>query len=160
MPCIVRSATVKDIPTIVEFNAALARESESLELDTAQLSRGVSRLLAEPSRGVYFIAEDDGVIAGQVMLTYEWSDWRDGLFWWIQSVYVRPENRRKGVFATLFRHIQDAAEADADVCGLRLYVDEHNTRAQDTYRALGLDFGGYRVMQHDWRAPAVTGDDK
>ena len=155
----VRPGTRADIPTIVEFNAALAKESESLELDTSRLESGVSRLLADPSRGVYYMAEHEGRVVGQVMLTYEWSDWRDGLFWWIQSVYVRPGNRRQGVFAALFNHIKRAAHENPDVCGLRLYVEEHNKHAQQTYKALGLDLGGYRVMQHDWQAPATIGDD-
>lgn len=149
----VREARPGDAALIVGWNAALARESEGRELDRTRLEPGVAAVLADPAKGRYFIAERDGEPAGQTLLTWEWSDWRDGMFWWIQSVYVAEAHRRTGVFAALYAHIERAARQDPGVCGLRLYVEDHNTRAIETYLALGMRDAGYRLLEVDFRAP-------
>jgi GNAT superfamily N-acetyltransferase len=100
--------------------------------------------------GRYYIAEIDNVIVGQLLITYEWSDWRNGLFWWIQSVYVVAEHRRRGVFSRLYKTISDMAQEDGTVCGIRLYVEEENGRARDTYLSRGMSMTGYEVMEIDF----------
>lgn len=144
----IRAATLADSPTIVEFNAALAWESEQLYLDRDTLGAGVRDCLADANKGLYFLAVNStGEIVGQTMLTYEWSDWRNGWFWWIQSVYVRPDARRLGAFRALFEFIRSQAEADPTVIGLRLYHETHNVRAMDAYRQLGFEPTSYAVME-------------
>jgi ribosomal protein S18 acetylase RimI-like enzyme len=147
MPLVIRRATTNDSEVVVDFNGRLAEESEGKKLDSALLKAGVAQALADPHKGLYFLAEDAGVVVGQIMITTEWSDWRNGWFWWIQSVYVRPEARRRGVFRALFEHVSKAARQDPDVIGLRLYVDEDNHTAQETYRRLGLAETGYFVLE-------------
>jgi ribosomal protein S18 acetylase RimI-like enzyme len=156
----IRPATAADVDTIVAFNAAMALETEHKRLDPAVLTRGVRQAIADAQRCAYFVAEIDGRvwngapvpdrIVGQTMVTYEWSDWRDGWFWWIQSVYVHPEFRRRGVFRALYRHVRELARARPDVCGLRLYVEQHNARAHATYRRLGMVPSGHVVYEDDW----------
>jgi len=147
MSVTVRPAQVSDLDFIVDCNTRLARETEDKHLDPAKLRAGVASLLAKPDKGRYFIAELDGGPAGQIMFTSEWSDWRDGFFWWIQSVYVIAAARRHGVFTELFRHVERLARDDASVCGLRLYVEHDNQSAQRTYRRLGLDTTRYSIME-------------
>lgn len=146
----IRDAVAADADTIVAFNQALARESEGREIDGPTLTRGVARALADPTCGRYFMADEAGRPIGQTLITHEWSDWRCGWFWWIQSVYVIPERRRQGVFRGLYEHIAAAARRQGDVCGLRLYVEDHNTAGQATYAALGMVRTGYHVLEHDW----------
>lgn len=143
----IRDAVPDDRSTITTWNLALADETEEKGLDAAILDEGVQRVLDDPSLGRYFIAEIDGRAVGQLMLTYEWSDWRNGLFWWIQSVYVTPDARKSGVFTALYRHVESLARAEPAVCGLRLYVHDSNTRAVEVYRRLGMHDGHYRVME-------------
>ena len=126
--------------------------SISLDLDLwgknrATLAAGVTAALHDPHKGPYFLAERDGAAVGQMAVTFEWSDWRNGWFWWIQSVYVRPEARRQGVFRALFEHVQEAARADPGVIGLRLYVLAENRRAQETYLRCGMEETGYFVLE-------------
>jgi ribosomal protein S18 acetylase RimI-like enzyme len=147
MPWTVRPATPADADTIIEFNRLLAQESESKTLDLNLLGPGVRAGLADPHKGRYFVAEDAGASAGQMGITYEWSDWRNGWFWWIQSVYVRSEHRRRGVFRALFDYVQAAAKSDPTVIGLRLYVERDNAAAQKTYRSLGMVETGYFVLE-------------
>jgi ribosomal protein S18 acetylase RimI-like enzyme len=147
MPLSIRRAVEGDAAVIVEFNRLLAEESEGKTLDRAVLTAGVAAGLADPSKSVYFLAEEDGVAVGQIMYTTEWSDWRNGWFWWIQSVYVRPEARRQGVFRALFEHVQKAAKADGQVIGLRLYVERENHVAQETYQRMGMEPAGYLVFE-------------
>lgn len=153
----VRPAILADCEFIVDCNAAMARETEALELDRARLARGVQRLLAEPARGFYLVAEVDGRPAGCVLVTHEWSDWRDGDWWWLQSVYVVPEARRRGVFRALHEALLQRAEADPDVVGLRLYVERDNRTAQATYASLGLRETRY-LMREAAFARARVGD--
>jgi len=147
MSLAVRRANSKDSEVVVEFNRRLAEESEGKMLDAALLRAGVAQALADPQKAAYFLAEDLGLVVGQIMITTEWSDWRNGWFWWIQSVYVRPEARRRGVFRALFEHVSRTARQDGAVIGLRLYVDEHNHAAQETYRRLGMTETGYWVLE-------------
>jgi len=146
----IRKASLADARVIAEFNRRIAEETERLRLDPARVRRGVRALLKEPAKGTYFVAELDGVIAGQLLITQEWSDWRNGNFWWVQSVYVAREFRRRGVFRALFRHVFRLAKSRRDVCGLRLYMDAHNHRARRTYERLGLKHTDYQVFEQDF----------
>src|SRR4051812_46349658 len=148
---LIRDAVAGDLAAIVEFNACLARETESKDLDPAVLARGVSIALADPDRLRYWVAERGGRIVGQTAVTREWSDWRCGWIWWFQSVYVAESARGRGVFRALYGHVRDAGLAESDVIGLRLYVERENDRAQATYRALAMEPGGYHVYEELWR---------
>jgi GNAT superfamily N-acetyltransferase len=147
MPLTVRRGTAVDAPTIVEFNRRLAEESEGKTLDMKVLAAGVASVLADPHKGPYFLAEDNGEILGQMQVTYEFSDWRNGWFWWIQGVYVRPEARRRGVFRALYEHVADTAKNDPEVIGLRLYVESDNKLAHETYLRLGMEWTDYLLME-------------
>src|SRR3970040_1797624 len=127
MPSItIRPAAPADGPLIAKFNALMALETEHRTLDQKVLRLGVEAVLGDRSKGIYYVAEIGGTVIGQLMITYEWSDWRNGTFWWIQSVYVRSDSRRNGVFSLLHRHVESIARATPDVCGLRLYVERDN----------------------------------
>ncbi len=143
----IRDANTTDSATIAEYNSAMAVETEGHALDTTLIGPGVEGLFKDPANGRYWVAESDGQIVGQIMVTYEWSDWRNGRLWWIQSVYVHPEFRRKGVFSGLYRHVENLARNTDGVRGLRLYVENNNGNAQDTYLALGMHDAKYKVMQ-------------
>jgi GNAT superfamily N-acetyltransferase len=147
----IRSAQFDDWPTIADFNTRLAYETEGKRLDPDTIAQGVRTLLLQPQHGRYFVACIQDRIVGQIMHTREWSDWRNGEIWWLQSVYVLSEFRQRGVFRALFAHLQSLAQASSDVIGLRLYVEEHNTRAQEAYLTLGLKRAGYAVMEHVFR---------
>ena len=142
----IRLATPADAGALIEFNAAMALETEGKELLTDVIGAGVRSLLGNPAAGFYLLAEQDSVVAS-LMITKEWSDWRNGTFWWIQSVYVRPEFRRQGVYKNLYRHVQELAANDPKVCGFRLYVERENSRAQATYSALGMKQTHYLVFE-------------
>lgn len=131
----------------MEFNLRLAAETEDLKLDPAFVEPGVASLLADPAKGIYFVAHLKGTIIGQVMITYEWSDWRNGNIWWLQSVYVRQDFRQQGVFRKLFRHVENLARAREDVCGLRLYMHAENSRARQSYERLGMRHTAYEVFE-------------
>jgi GNAT superfamily N-acetyltransferase len=143
----VRDAEPTDWAVIAEFNQRLAEESEGKSLPWETLVSGVRTVLADAGRGRYFVAEVGGRIAGQTMITYEWSDWRNAWIWWIQSVYVHPDFRGHGVFSRLYRHIESARGAADDVCGLRLYVLQTNSRARAIYARLGMRPTGYEVLE-------------
>jgi GNAT superfamily N-acetyltransferase len=143
----VRQATTADQAVVMEFNRLLALESEGKTLDLAVLRAGVAAQLADPQKGLYFVADEDGAILGQLGLTFEWSDWRNGWMWWIQSVYVRSDARKRGVFRALFEHVRQAALHNGQVVGLRLYVDRENHGAQRTYERLGMEASGYFVLE-------------
>jgi ribosomal protein S18 acetylase RimI-like enzyme len=145
----VRFATLDDLEFLVRGNAQLARETEDLALDLDRLRDGVRAVFEDPARGFYLIAEIEGTRAGQMMITREWSDWRNGVFWWIQSVYTVPESRRRGVFHALYAQAEVLAQQHGSVCGLRLYVDGHNRAAQETYRRCGMQETAYRMFEVD-----------
>jgi GNAT superfamily N-acetyltransferase len=147
----IRKARLADAAVIADFNSRLAWETENLRLNSAVVGRGVLVLLKDAAKGTYFVAERGGVIVGQLLITYEWSDWRNGYFWWIQSVYVASEFRRDGVFLGLFRHVEKLARSRRHVCGLRLYVEKSNRRAHTTYERLGMKHTHYEIYETSFR---------
>jgi GNAT superfamily N-acetyltransferase len=146
----VRHAEPDDAAVIAGNNRATARETEGWDLDPATARQGVEALLDNPSRGFFLLAEVGGQVVGQCMVTYEWSDWRNGDFWWIQSVYVREEFRRLGIFASLYRAIEAEAKDRPDVVGIRLYVDRENRTAQEAYRGVGMQEARYLLFEVDF----------
>jgi GNAT superfamily N-acetyltransferase len=147
----VRTATSKDATTIAEYQVLMARETEGLELDPPTVARGVQAMFDDADKGTYYVAEEAGRLVGCLLITPEWSDWRNGWFWWIQSVYVVPEARRGGVFQALYRHVLGLARRSPDLRGLRLYVDKRNAAARKVYEALGMDGDHYRL--YEWIKP-------
>lgn len=148
----VRRAGPADAEIVAAFNAAMACETEHLELDTARVCAGVLAVLNDETKGLYFVATHQGRVVGQAMITYEWSDWRNATFWWIQSVYVHLEYRGQGVFRRLFAHIQEASRATG-ACGLRLYVEQNNQTARRTYERLGMRRTPYEMYQVEYAPP-------
>jgi len=149
----VRKALEKDAGTIVQFNCAMALETEGKTLDSDVVMRGVRSLFQNPQYGFYLVAEVEESIAGQLMVTYEWSDWRNGLFWWIQSVYILRESRRQGVFKALYEFVLTECK-NSNGCGIRLYVDSHNVKAKKTYKSLGMRLAHYDMMEVDFTLTA------
>ncbi len=147
MSVIIRNAQWTDATVIEEFNRLLALETEQKRLDPAVLAVGVAAALKDADKGRYFVAEDGGAVVGQIMHTREWSDWRNGWIWWIQSVYVRQEWRRRGVFRALYQHVHQAARSDPSVIGIRLYMEKDNETARKTYLSLGMKEPGYVVLE-------------
>ena len=146
----IRRALPADAGFIVASNAAMARESEGRGLAVDALGLGVGAVLGDDALGFYVVAEVDGRLAGQLMVTFEWSDWRNGMFWWIQSVYVRPEFRRRGVYRALHGYVSEAARAAGNVCGLRLYVEMDNAAAQAVYRDMGMSRTRYYMYESEF----------
>jgi ribosomal protein S18 acetylase RimI-like enzyme len=146
----IRRAGVSDIEVVARFNEAMAWETEHLRLDRDRLRAGVAGLLGESDRGFYLLAEADGLVAGQLMITYEWSDWRNGVFWWIQSVYVDVGYRKLGIFKELYRRVETLAQEAGNVCGIRLYVERENVRAQGVYERLGMKKTAYEMLEMDY----------
>lgn len=144
---LVRLAEEKDVQTLAQFNVALAWETEHKKLDLPVVTRGVRTLLKNPNHGFYTVAETAGEVAACVMVTYEWSDWRCGLIWWIQSVYVKPEFRRQKVFSGLFEFLKEKASQDSNVCGFRVYVEGANHSAQKTYSQMGMEQTTYKLYE-------------
>ncbi|MCI0451652.1 MAG: GNAT family N-acetyltransferase [Candidatus Latescibacteria bacterium] len=147
---IVRDADPRDTADIVDFNRRLALESEEKLLDPEVVTAGVRRGFSHPELCRYLVAEIDGRVVGTTMITVELTDWRDGVLWWLQSVYVAPEFRGAGVFRALYRHIAERAHANKDVRGLRLYVHHTNQRAMRVYEAMGMAKADYEFYEHDW----------
>lgn len=146
MSTTIRPATPADIDHLVKWNAAMAFETEHKRLDEAVLRAGTEAVFADPRRGTYLVAELDGIPAGSLLITYEWSDWRNGDFWWVQSVYVAEEARRRGVFRALYEAVKERAR-EAGAVGTRLYVETENTRAQSTYASLGMERCDYAMLE-------------
>ena len=142
----IRAAALTDLPELAAWNAAMAWETEHKRLDPATLERGIRGVFEQPQRGFYLVAERDGAAVGSLLVTYEWSDWRDGDFWWIQSVYVQPDARRGGVFRALYEAVAQRASA-AGAVGVRLYVETENRRAQATYEGLGMQRCHYAMYE-------------
>ena len=143
----IRDALPSDIETIAEFNSLLATETEGSGLSAGVAAAGAAAIIDDPSKGRYWIAEHEGRAVGQILVTYEWSDWRNGMLWWIQSVYVRSDFRRKGVCSALYRHVESLASRHPDVCGIRLYVERDNMPAQKAYSSVGMSMTEYLVME-------------
>ncbi len=147
-PFTIRKATARDAATLVAFNKAIARETEHRELRHDVISAGVAALFDNPALGFYLVAEHRDDVVGSLMVTTEWSDWRNGVFWWVQSVYVTSHLRRQGVYRRLYQHAQSLADAEPNVCGFRLYVERDNSVAQQTYGALGMKPTPYLIYEH------------
>lgn len=147
---VMRPARADDVERLADFQCSLAAETEDKRLDPETVRKGLVVLLEEPSRGRYFVAERDGVVVGSIMITLEWSDWRDGWFWWIQSVYTAQEARRSGVYSAMHAHVMGLAKADPKVTGVRLYVETDNLAAQRTYEALGMRRSSYVIYEDDF----------
>lgn len=152
----IRKASREDAEFLVRGNAQMALETEGISLDLDRLRDGVHGVFDQPSRGFYLVAESGGARVGQLMITYEWSDWRNGVFWWVQSVYVVPGMRKQGVFAALYRHVQESARAAGDVCGIRLYVENHNERAMSAYERAGMKRTVYQMFEEDFVIPRAN----
>lgn len=154
----IRLGEVRDIETLVDFNQSMARETEAKELDADVLRAGVDNLLKSDEQGFYVVAEtsltSSSEVVGSLMVTYEWSDWRNGNFWWIQSVYIKPEFRRRGIYRRLYEFVKELAE-DRNVCGFRLYVEKENRIAQQTYERLGMSESHYVMYEELMDASAV-----
>jgi len=147
----IRQAVPNDADTLVGFNLRLAWETEEKRLDPAVLAAGVRSVLQNSALGFYLVAEIDGTVAGSLMVTTEWSDWRNGVFWWIQSVYVVPERRRRGVFRALYEAVRERAKGASQVCGLRLYVERDNVAAQAAYTRLCMRETRYRLFEEEFQ---------
>jgi ribosomal protein S18 acetylase RimI-like enzyme len=150
MNLIIRKASDNDIDTIVTFNYLIAKETEAKLLDKNIVKLGVNSVITDPSKAQYWVVESNNEIIGLLMVTYEWSDWRNGDMWWISSVYVTENFRRRGVFSALYKHIEHMAKENPGCCGIRLYIEKHNERAQKTYLSLGMNDAGYDVMEVDF----------
>jgi ribosomal protein S18 acetylase RimI-like enzyme len=142
-----RDAVPADRDTIADFQMAMADETEGVALDREVLGRGVAAVFADPTHGRYFVAESDGTVVASLLITYEWSDWRNGTIWWIQSVYVRPDFRGRRVYTGLYDFLRARATDDPLIRGIRLYVDRRNTGAQEVYKKLGMDGEHYQVFE-------------
>lgn len=144
---IIRKATKDDRHDLVAFNQAMALETEGKQLDEAVLTKGVSAVFDDLTKGFYVVAEESGTIIGGLMVTTEWSDWRNGWFWWIQSVFIRPEGRGRGIYRMLYQFVKDRAAENGNVCGFRLYVENENTNAQAVYEKLGMEKTYYLMYE-------------
>lgn len=144
---IVRQANISDKNTIAEFQVLMAHETENIQLDQKIVMAGVSAVFNDPSKGKYYIAEEDEMVVASVLTTYEWSDWRNGTIIWLQSVYVLPEFRKKGIFKALYNYIQNQSLSDNNIKGIRLYVEKKNIPAQAVYEKLGMDAEHYQLYE-------------
>jgi GNAT superfamily N-acetyltransferase len=144
---VIRIASAGDAPALIEFNQAMALETEGRQLDADVLSAGVAAVFEDEQKGFYVVAEDAGRIIGGLMVTYEWSDWRSAWFWWIQSVYIRPEGRGKRIYSRLYDFVKERAAAAGNVCGFRLYVETENTHAQMVYESVGMEASHYLMYE-------------
>ena len=143
----IRKAESSDAASLVDFNQKMALETEGKRLDEAVLTLGVSAVFSDPNKGFYVVAEDSGSIVGGLLVTFEWSDWRNKWFWWIQSVYIVPEARGKSIYSRLYEFVKAEAAAQDDVCGFRLYVERENDHAQKVYEKLGMKNSVYFMYE-------------
>jgi len=142
----IRKAIPSDAPLIIDFQKKMAMETEKIKLAPGTVTQGVKGIFQNQERGQYYVAEEYGKVVASLLITYEWSDWRNCNVWWFQSVFVTPEYRRKGIFRKMYSHIKKLAE-EQDIAGLRLYVDTKNATAQKTYEALGMSSGHYSFYE-------------
>ncbi|HEY0652389.1 MAG TPA: GNAT family N-acetyltransferase [Chryseosolibacter sp.] len=143
----IRPSRLEEVSVLVNFQQRLALETENVQLDFATVEQGIRAMFADPTKGMYFIAEVDGEVAGCHSITYEWSDWRNGMVWWLQSVYISEKFRKHGVFKAMFENLKRLIGNDPKLAGLRLYVDKSNLRAQHVYQAMGMNGEHYRVFE-------------
>ena len=144
---IIRQATINDAAAIADFNIKMAKETEGMDLIPEVITAGVRNMIENRQMGFYLVAEEANLIQAALMVTTEWSDWRNGLFWWIQSVYVQPDYRRTGLYRSLYEKVKTLSEDETNVCGFRLYVEHENLIAQETYRSLGMDQTDYQMFE-------------
>jgi GNAT superfamily N-acetyltransferase len=144
---IIRQATTSDSSSIVEFQLAMAWETERLRLDEPTVIKGVAAVFSDPAKGTYYVAEADGKVVGSLLTTFEWSDWRNGTVLWIQSVYVRTEYRKRSIFSKLYKHIQEKVNGTPDLRGIRLYADKTNIPAHGVYEHLGMTAEHYQMFE-------------
>lgn len=144
----IRKATKADIAGIVSFNLAMAQETESISLDEETLISGVEKIFNNQKYGFYIVCEIDGKIRASLMITYEWSDWRNGVFWWVQSVFVQKEFRNQGLYKQMYEYVKTKVDKSNDIVGIRLYVDEDNRKAQNAYTALGMKESNYQLFEY------------
>ncbi|MFI0400988.1 MAG: GNAT family N-acetyltransferase [Thiolinea sp.] len=147
MNCTIRKAALSDAVVIAEFNQNMAWETEDKQLIPELVLAGVNSLLANSAYGFYLVAELEGQVVGSLMITTEWSDWRNGVFWWVQSVYIRPEFRRQGIYRQLYASVKMLSAEQGNVCGFRLYVEQENHNAQASYRGLGMQATDYLIYE-------------
>lgn len=145
----IRKAVIGDLETIVKFNYNLAKETEGKELILDIVTKGVKSILEDASKGQYYVYEIDNKVAGQIMYTYEWSDWRNGMFLWIQSVYVDDGYRRQGIYKKLYNHVKNICDNDDEMIGIRLYVEKENLNAKTTYKSLGMQECNYHMYEYE-----------
>lgn len=145
----IRKARIEDLETIVRFNYNLAYETEDKKLNEEILTEGVKALIEDSSKGQYYVYVIDGRVVGQIMHTYEWSDWRNGVFLWVQSVYVDKEYRRRGIFKELYNFVKLICDNDRNICGIRLYVEKENKSAKSTYKSLGMSECNYHMYEYE-----------
>lgn len=142
----IRKADIDDTEIIAEYNCKMARETEDIELERETVYQGVKNAISD-NKSRYYLYEREGLVVGQMMITREWSDWRNGFFWWIQSVYVHVNYRNRGIFKSLYQHIEKLAAANDEVCGLRLYVEKDNDIARQIYNKLGMNETDYLLYE-------------
>ncbi len=143
----IRTANFEDVGSLVEFNQAMALETEGKRLETSVLQSGVEAVLNNEKKGFYVVAEDENKIIGGLMVTFEWSDWRNSWFWWIQSVYILPEARGRKIYSRLYDFVKEKAVKRDDVCGFRLYVEKENVNAQKVYEKVGMEVSHYLMYE-------------
>jgi ribosomal protein S18 acetylase RimI-like enzyme len=143
----IRLAQKQDAPALVEFNQAMALETEGKRLDSNILRSGVEAVFGDEKKGFYVVAESENEIIGGLMVTFEWSDWRNNWFWWIQSVYILPDARGRGIYRLLYEFVKEKAKDAGNVCGFRLYVEKENARAQKVYEKLGMEQPHYLMYE-------------
>ena len=147
---VVRRAERGDAGHIVRFQQSMAMETEGRTLDESLVRTGVDAVFADPGKGFYLVAEVGGKVVGSLLITYEWSDWRNATFWWIQSVFVDSGHRRQGVYTAMHDYVLTRARESEDICGVRLYVERSNHIAQQTYKSLGMDHSHYDLYEIDF----------
>jgi ribosomal protein S18 acetylase RimI-like enzyme len=148
---VVRNAREQDLRALADFNIAMARETENKALSPSNVKAGMKAVIRQPDHGFYLVAELNGQVAGSLLVTKEWSDWRNGVFWWIQSVYVPPEFRKRGIYRTLYDSVKARAKSNPEVCGVRLYVAKNNRAAMSVYSRLGMSKTEYRIYEESLR---------
>ena len=144
---IIRQAIESDSGSIVEFQLSMAWETEELKLNEPTVIKGVAAVFEDPAKGIYYVAETEGKVVGSLLTTFEWSDWRNGTVLWIQSVYVRPEYRKRSIFSKLYKHIQEKVNGNSNLRGIRLYADKTNIPAHGVYEHLGMTAEHYQMFE-------------
>lgn len=145
----IRKAKIEDLETIVKFNYNLAKETEDKKLDLEILTKGVEAILSDSAKGQYYVYVIDGKVVGQIMHTYEWSDWRNGMFLWVQSVYVDADYRKKGIYKKLYNQVKNICDNNEGITGIRLYVEKENLNAKATYKSLGMYECNYHMYEYE-----------